>query len=114
VAAQHVLYARASDCEPDAHGHQLVRYETDALEQVRAAFLEPPGGTEGLGAREQQLDPLPGWRAVGHQAQGGPEPTGGARGRTKCGRLSGLSEDRQRPDIALAGGVLHVVCSGQR
>ena len=60
----------------------------------RAALLEPPGGTEGLGAREQQLDPLPGWRAVGHQAQRGAEPTRGARGRTQRGRLSGLAQDR--------------------
>ena len=73
-----------------------------------------PGGTEGLGAREQQLDPLLGRRAVGHQAQRGAEPSRGARGRTEGGRLSGLSQDRQRGRVAVAGGLLDVVRSSQR
>jgi hypothetical protein len=65
MAAEHVLDAGARDGEPDAYGDQVLRDEPEALLEVGAALLELSRCAGGLGAGQQELDPLFGRRAVG-------------------------------------------------
>ena len=64
-AAEHLLHARAGDREPHAHLDQLLGNERQALEQRRAALLHQAARAQRPSARQQQLDSLPGGRAVG-------------------------------------------------
>jgi hypothetical protein len=114
VAAEHVLDAGASDGEADAHREQLVRHEPDALDEVRAAVLEPSRGTEGLGARQQQLDALRGRSAVGQQAQRGADHRAALAGARSAAACPASRRDRERGDVAVAGGVLDMVRPSRR
>jgi hypothetical protein len=109
VTAEQALDASARRRQLHAKADGLGRGERDALEQVGMALGEASLRGERAGPRQQQADPLLGGRGVGHEAQRGAEPPGGAGGGAKDRRRSGLREYGHGRRISVARRELDVM-----
>ena len=97
VVAEKVLDARAGNREPEAKLRGFRRRESDAFEKNGTAFSKETCCRQCAGPCQQQLDPLLGGRALGHETKCGGEPPRGALGRLmhRCGACFAKNRHRR-------------------
>ena len=96
VMAEQVLDAGAGDREPQTKLRGSRRREGQAFEKDGTAFGKEARCRQCPGPCQQELDPLLGGRALGHETKCGGEPARGALGRLMHRRVAGFAKNRHR------------------